>query len=121
MNEKGFTLVEAIIAVAIAGVVAVVFIPLLTMGYVNIQTTGDKSDATYDAVEKAEDGIRKEKNNEVNTDPSVKVTEQADDKVVIEGIGIGDTDIEEPVKTITVTGKDKKDTEEKELIVSAPK
>lgn len=115
MNEKGFTLVEAIIAVAIAGVMAVVFIPLLSAGYVNIQKTGDKSDATYDAVERAEESVIKVKNDDAITDPKVTVTTDADDKVEIPGL-----DIEEPVNTITVKGEDKKETQEKELIVSAP-
>ena len=125
MNEKGFTLVEAIIAIVVVGIIAVIFIPLLTSQYVNIQKTGDQSDATYDAVEITEDGISKVKNNEPVIDPAdpnppdINVTRGVD-KVEMDLKGtIGSVEI--PVDTVTVKGNDRKKGEESEIIVGVPR
>lgn len=57
MNEKGFTLVEVIIALVLVGIIAVSFIPVLSGEYVNIYKTGDKSQATYKASERIENKV----------------------------------------------------------------
>lgn len=128
MNEKGFTLVEVIIAMAITGVIVVVFIPLLTAQYVNIHKTGDQSKATYDAVEKSEENINKLKDAKDETEKEeakkqieknggeVDDTVNDDNLVKIDSLGI-----EEEVDTITTTGKVSDKDVETELKVAVPK
>lgn len=124
MSEKGFTLIEAIIAVTVAGIIAMVFIPLLTSQYVNIQRTGDQSDATYNAVKETEDGIVKVKNGDPVIDPAdpnppdISVTKDEEVEMDLKGT-IGAVKV--PVDTVKVKGKDKKKSEETEIIVGVPK
>lgn len=68
LSEKGFTLVEMIVATALVGIIAVTFVPLLTTAFANIYSTGDKSQATYKASEQIEekiDSVEKEVSQEV--------------------------------------------------------
>lgn len=108
MNKKGFTLVEVIIAMAIVGVIAVTFIPLLTAQYVNISKTGDKSRATYKAVEEAEEEVGKLKNKEVTKNPTI----QGD-------ISIPDLGIDEKIDTVVIE-KDEKG-QKTEITTGVPK
>lgn len=48
-NKKGFTLVEIIVAIAILAILAVVFLPIMTMSYSHIMKTGRKSQKLYEA------------------------------------------------------------------------
>lgn len=119
MNNRGFTLVEVIIAMAIVGVMVVTFIPLLTAQYINIHKTGDQSSATYDAVEKAEEDILEINKDEADRDDS-KINGKVDDTEKVE-IDLGREKIEIPVDTITVTGEADRETEKTELIVGVPR
>lgn len=128
MNQKGFTLVEAIIAMAIMGVIAVTFIPLLTAQYVNIQRTGDQSDATYAAVARAEDSVIKLKDAKNDTEKQEakkeieknggEVDDSNDDSNKVK---IPVLNVDEEVTTIKIKGKDKRDSEETDLVVGVPK
>ena len=80
MNNKGFTLVEVILAIVILGILAITFIPILSNQYVLIMKTEKKSEATYKTVneiekriieiekEKKEKKINKEKYTPYDTD-----------------------------------------------------
>lgn len=48
-NSKGFTLVEIIVAIALLAIMAVVFLPIMTMSYSHIVKTGKKSQKLYEA------------------------------------------------------------------------
>lgn len=48
-NKKGFTLVEIIVAISILAILAVVFLPIMTMSYSHIVKTGKKSQRLYEA------------------------------------------------------------------------
>lgn len=111
VNKKGFTLVEVIIAMAIAGIIAVTFIPLLTSQYVNIAKTGDKSKATYNAIEEAEKDVIKLKNGK---EDKVKGDIDGNGKVEIPSLNI-----DQDVDTVTVTKEEKG--EETELKIGVPK
>ena len=53
-NKRGFTLIEIILAIAIIGILAVVFIPLFTSGYIMIVKNAETSDTLFsnqDAIE----------------------------------------------------------------------
>ncbi len=54
MKNKGFTLVEVILAIAILGILAITFIPILSNQYLLIMKTGKKSEATYKTVDEIE-------------------------------------------------------------------
>lgn len=69
MNEKGFTLTEVIIAVALVGIMAVGFIPVITAQYINIQRSGDKSQVTYIALEDLEEQVSADSGEISATDP----------------------------------------------------
>ena len=58
MNKSGFTLIEVIVSIAILGILAVTFIPILSSQYVSIVGTGKKTTATYSAVEEVEKKIK---------------------------------------------------------------
>lgn len=111
MKEKGFTLVEVVIAMAIAGVMAVVFVPLLTAQFKNIYQTGDKSYATYTAVEKAEEEIKKVKAKDPANPPSVPV--------LTGEVKIPDLGVDEEVDTIKTKGE--KNGQESDLTLATPK
>ena len=44
-NNKGFTLIELIISIAILGLVAVTFLSIFNMGLINIKKAGDRTSA----------------------------------------------------------------------------
>jgi len=44
-NNKGFTLIELIISIAILGLVAVTFLSIFNMGLTNIKKAGDRTSA----------------------------------------------------------------------------
>ena len=111
MNEKGFTLAEVIVAIALVGIVAITFVPILSVQYMNINKTGDKSEATYKAMEDTEEQIEDIQEDIANGNPVVpdsKVTTQTPDGKIIE------TD----AKKATGTGKSKD--EESEMSGGVP-
>lgn len=67
MKNKGFTLIEVIVAIAILGILAVTFIPMLSNQYLIIMKSGRKSEATYNTIDEIEKKlIEKEKEKEEN-------------------------------------------------------
>lgn len=93
-NNKGFTLVEVIVAMAVGAIVAVVFIPLLTEQFKHIYETGYKSKATYYAVKKAEEEAKKVKSGDPSADPTVPGN-----------VKIPDLGVDTPVDTIKAKGE----------------
>lgn len=57
MKDNGFTLIEVIVSIAILGILATTFIPILSNQYISILGTGKKSEATYRAVDEVEKKI----------------------------------------------------------------
>lgn len=113
-NNKGFTLVEVIVAMAVGAVIAVVFIPLLTAQFKHIYETGYKSKATYNAVKKAEEEAKKVKEG----DPTA-VGDTVPGKVEIPGLGV-----DAEVDTIKAKGEAEggsANKQESELTLAVPK
>lgn len=121
MNEKGLTLVEVIIAMALVGMLAVVFIPAITAQYININKAGYKSKATYSAVEDIEEDIVKSEGEQTEKD-EVKAKGDPDNV----DIHFDDGTVPIPVNKVTVKTKKPDDREKKykeldtELIVGIP-
>ena len=57
MNDNGLTLIEVIVSIAILGILAVTFMPILSNQYISIVGTGVKSKNTYLAVDDIEQKI----------------------------------------------------------------
>lgn len=99
LKEKGFTLIEVIIAMTLVGIIAVSFIPLISAQYVNIYTTGNKSKATYNALDiTEEETIEEEKKSDT-------INEADAEDIIIKFEG--KDDITEYVKPIKKTGEEK--------------
>lgn len=118
MNEKGFTLIEVIISLALVGIIAIAFIPIFTSQYVNVYKSGDKSEATYNALEDVENQI---------SDPKVKEVDEAKDTIEKDNvIKFGEKEIKNDIKEIEGTGKsgsneeDEKGSQETTLKVGVP-
>lgn len=56
-KNKGFTLIEVIIAIAILGIISIAFLPMFTGGIIGIVDAGSKSREHYAAQEKIEINI----------------------------------------------------------------
>ncbi len=95
MNEKGFTLIEVMISMLLVGILAMSFIPIFASQFTNVYRTGDKSEATYDALEKVENEIA---DSEVTT---IKST----DTVRADTITFGGKVIDIKVKDVEVLGE----------------
>ena len=95
MNEKGFTLIEVMISILLVGILAMSFIPIFASQFANVYRSGDKSEATYDALEKVENKI---------ADPNVKKIESTD-TVREDTITFGGKVIDIKVKDIEVLGE----------------
>lgn len=96
MNNRGFTLVEVIISMALVGILAISFIPIVTTQYVNIYKSGDKSEATYKALEDVENQI---------SDPNIKVVDEVEDNVEKDNIiKFGDKEIKNDIKEVEGKG-----------------
>ena len=108
MNEKGFTLVEVVVSIALVGILAITFIPILSAQYINIYKSGDKSKATYDAMEKVEERV---------SDPEV-YKEQTGDVANDDIITFGDKEIDIRIKDVEEEGKHKE--EKTKLKVGVP-
>lgn len=59
IKNRGFTLIEVIVSIAILGILAVTFMPILSNQYISIIGTGRKSEETYLAVDQVEQKIIK--------------------------------------------------------------
>ena len=57
MNEKGFTLVEVILAIAIIGMISVAFLPLITFSYTNLIGTEEFTQNMFDDQQLVENEI----------------------------------------------------------------
>ena len=68
MNKKGLTLIEIILSIAILGIIAIAFLPLLTFGYVNLFQTRDLTEAMYNSQQIVEKEMEIARN--TNTDAS---------------------------------------------------
>lgn len=100
LNEKGFTLIEVMISMMLVGVIAMAFIPLLASQYVNVYKSGDKSEATYDALEKVEDKM---------ADPKTKKYDETKDDVDEDNvITFGTKTIINDIKEVEVKGESTK-------------
>lgn len=111
MNEKGFTLIEVMISMMLVGVLAIGFIPILTSQYVNVYKSGNKSEATYKALEKVE---------KQTSDPESSTKKVGDSTEDVE-IKFGNKPvIKTEVKDIEVKGTSTNNEQETELKVGVP-
>ena len=53
--DKGMTLIEILVAIAIIGILAAIFMPMFASAYMNIIRAGNKSDIIYNNQNTAED------------------------------------------------------------------
>jgi prepilin-type N-terminal cleavage/methylation domain-containing protein len=53
-NKKGFTLIEAVIAIGIIGIMSVSFLSMYTLGFTTISKSGSKSSALFAVQDKLE-------------------------------------------------------------------
>jgi prepilin-type N-terminal cleavage/methylation domain-containing protein len=56
-RQKGFTLLEAIIALGIIGIIAVSFLSMYTFGFTNISKSGSRSSALFTAQSNVEEKL----------------------------------------------------------------
>ena len=49
LNDKGFTLVEILVAILLIAIIASAMLPLFTYGYTQIVRTGDRTEALYES------------------------------------------------------------------------
>ncbi|PKM57813.1 MAG: hypothetical protein CVU98_04240 [Firmicutes bacterium HGW-Firmicutes-3] len=68
-DNKGLTLIEVVISIAILGIVAIAFLSMFSFGYTHVTNAGHKSDAGFLAHQAAEQEIAGG-----TIDPSVVVT-----------------------------------------------
>jgi len=47
-NKKGFTLIETIVGIALLGIISICLIPLFTYGFIQINRSGNRTEALYD-------------------------------------------------------------------------
>jgi prepilin-type N-terminal cleavage/methylation domain-containing protein len=78
-NNKGFTLIELIISIAILGLVAVTFLSIFNMGLTNIKKAGDRTSAVEMTEKNLYDNVLEEFNVTVtlpnpNNEPKIEVT-----------------------------------------------
>lgn len=112
MKDKGFTLIEVIVSIAILGILAATFIPILSNQYISIIKTGKKSEATYLAVEEVEKRIEREEYTEV---------EEAKSKLNIEFEDMSDITIDVNYIEVKTPESEKLNNKETKIIVGVPK
>ncbi|MBU3153368.1 prepilin-type N-terminal cleavage/methylation domain-containing protein [Clostridium estertheticum] len=87
-NEKGFTLIEIIISIAILGIISIAFLSVFTSGIVGISNSGKKSIAHYTAQDQIESNINDPKDspsNVVTSTKSISLTFPGNTTIVING------------------------------------
>lgn len=100
--QKGVTLVELIISIAIIGIISVSFLSLFTMGIRGIAFSGHKSKSQFKAQEAVEYSIN---GTPVAADPLIDpgVTDQSDTEIPAFQVNFNGGNISQKVRKISVT------------------
>lgn len=88
MKNKGFTLVEIIVSIAILGLLALGSIPLLTFGYVNLFESDKYTTEAYKVQQSVEQAIEAARDSGTEGGYEVKIFEGESDEVTVKGYHI---------------------------------
>lgn len=58
-DNRGMTLIEVLLAIAIIGIIVVTFLPIITSSFINVVNSGNRSQSMYDSSGKIEEAIAK--------------------------------------------------------------